>query len=1195
MRKAIKERYFDLTALHDMFDKCTIVLERKPDDDTLRRYMMFYDLVEMTYELLKNSTPKVQHADLDTFIEHLNKVWDSKVSGDDLRVQILKGVNTLFPQGNAAPAPAPAPKDDLYEGGGQTERFCSCVKKVKKTLKARPGSTKEQGSIAICTKSVLQTKGRTLRKVRCRDKVLETQPMKPQEGGKFWKSGADTPVFNNEVVGEWNGFPIIHKDAKKDAGWLDKQIKTFNPVVVRMVSAGDGEIAIHRALKDAFNQKVPIFDEFVKMHINLWAGGGMYRVDYAETLKMVTEQDKKDNAKMAERLANINARFSEGTKGTLKWYGLVTRTQARDVYDLDLSKKISALCTILRVLLHIDGRIIHFDLHSRNMAVMLDGTPVIHDVGRMKIRDAMDTFAPFEIGYPIKLNKRVLRNALKGIFWWPNYNIEYRQYYYIARLFKDLRKSWGEKFMPPTEDKKWEHTDELIDDPEGKKKLESSVKFEDWLNTESEVPIDDLKRDKCSVRWVRHIQQNGAALMDLYDKDGRVITDTSAITDFVYLKPKFETRYHQIARVFDILSVLSALSATWKESELEKRIAYYYARKTAVKICDLLKAEKPGATQQEVGKVVRAFLNTTGTQTECGGNNTDSEREYAVNKKAARAAAADDAKLAELKAAADAASAKAKNVREEVEKAEAALQAARQAAASSPDVVVDDVGELDKAVIAELDVEVPNQMLLDEAVVDASEILRESTNEDNSAKLIDKGLLLSVKDVIDEASVLVDAPTDLPKVKRLKDPILFEEAKLESEADAKDEAQPVEGAAEAQAAPAPSPPTGGRQEGGVLGATGESSAVFQAGEGEEPWGFLPSPVNPEDPTVQKIKETLDPRNFVAHVSIDAGLNAKHDIVKNSAYGIAGHALTYDEEYKCNLEELVRLQGDHWVRDEKTRRLQRARRDIDPQNWEAKEVIQDIASKHGDQGGVPCLIIPKFKETVSYLSIKEAILAMIAILKGLCIRRDFVINDLHMGNMAVMPDNRAVTFDYDKLVMFNEFKGLFVDILANPFNYINLVQFEHVMKLGPAKVQKYVNSRPDETFFVNYDLLSVLSSLKFVCSQVGAPAATTAVDTCMQTLATLPPDDSDGRRSAVDALGLLEDAHREQGWYLADHPNPDADALRFAEKEAIAEPWRVWTEARARQERGRRARAREGLNLPSGGRRTFRRKGLPQLL
>jgi hypothetical protein len=104
------------------------------------------------------------------------------------------------------------------------------VKKVKKTLKARPGSTSEQGAIAVCTKSVLQTKGRTIRKVRCRDKVLETQPMKPQEGGKFWKSGADTPVFNDDPGGiaGWNGFPIIHKDAKKEPGWLDKQIETFN-------------------------------------------------------------------------------------------------------------------------------------------------------------------------------------------------------------------------------------------------------------------------------------------------------------------------------------------------------------------------------------------------------------------------------------------------------------------------------------------------------------------------------------------------------------------------------------------------------------------------------------------------------------------------------------------------------------------------------------------------------------------------------------------------------------------------------------------------------------------------------------------------------------------------------------------------------------------------------------------------------
>lgn len=54
----------------------------------------------------------------------------------------------------------------------QVDKFCRCVKKVKRTMKA------EGTAIAICTKSVLQTRGRTLRKVRCRDHMLETQPMK---------------------------------------------------------------------------------------------------------------------------------------------------------------------------------------------------------------------------------------------------------------------------------------------------------------------------------------------------------------------------------------------------------------------------------------------------------------------------------------------------------------------------------------------------------------------------------------------------------------------------------------------------------------------------------------------------------------------------------------------------------------------------------------------------------------------------------------------------------------------------------------------------------------------------------------------------------------------------------------------------------------------------------------------------------
>jgi len=45
--------------------------------------------------------------------------------------------------------------------------FCRCIKKVRKTVKARPGQKKESAAIGICVKSVLQTKGRTLKKFRC--------------------------------------------------------------------------------------------------------------------------------------------------------------------------------------------------------------------------------------------------------------------------------------------------------------------------------------------------------------------------------------------------------------------------------------------------------------------------------------------------------------------------------------------------------------------------------------------------------------------------------------------------------------------------------------------------------------------------------------------------------------------------------------------------------------------------------------------------------------------------------------------------------------------------------------------------------------------------------------------------------------------------------------------------------------------
>jgi hypothetical protein len=56
--------------------------------------------------------------------------------------------------------------------------FCSCIKKVRKSLKNVHRKDKEGRAIAICVKSVLQTRGRTLKKFKCRNgAMLKTQKM----------------------------------------------------------------------------------------------------------------------------------------------------------------------------------------------------------------------------------------------------------------------------------------------------------------------------------------------------------------------------------------------------------------------------------------------------------------------------------------------------------------------------------------------------------------------------------------------------------------------------------------------------------------------------------------------------------------------------------------------------------------------------------------------------------------------------------------------------------------------------------------------------------------------------------------------------------------------------------------------------------------------------------------------------------
>jgi hypothetical protein len=56
-----------------------------------------------------------------------------------------------------------------------SRKFCSCVKKVRRSIKA----PKERYAIGICVKSVLQTRGKTLKRFTCGKKPrLVTKPVK---------------------------------------------------------------------------------------------------------------------------------------------------------------------------------------------------------------------------------------------------------------------------------------------------------------------------------------------------------------------------------------------------------------------------------------------------------------------------------------------------------------------------------------------------------------------------------------------------------------------------------------------------------------------------------------------------------------------------------------------------------------------------------------------------------------------------------------------------------------------------------------------------------------------------------------------------------------------------------------------------------------------------------------------------------
>ena len=339
VKTAITTENIELDYLQQLFDECIIVLEEDSDDATLLRFMQFYDIVCMAYNL------EVDNANTDAFIGWLNELWEGKVSGDKLTKKLHVAVNGLF-----------APK----RGGkrSQTDRFCKCIKSVRKTVKARKGSTAEGAAIAICTKSVLQRKKRTLRKVRCRDHVLLTQPMK---GGVFLGAGGSAMVFGLKSTENFLPPPVGSIPSLAPGLGL-------GDIVAHVTKTEDDVVG-----KNALVQGVGAADPYVKMITNPSIGAYDVKTD-AFLGSFVRAQENLISGSSAK---NLYKEWSAGAQPPLTCSLMLRHNTFR-------KGDILSLVDIMIGLVHINGRFAHCDLNDSNMGIMADGCPVITDYDRVR-------------------------------------------------------------------------------------------------------------------------------------------------------------------------------------------------------------------------------------------------------------------------------------------------------------------------------------------------------------------------------------------------------------------------------------------------------------------------------------------------------------------------------------------------------------------------------------------------------------------------------------------------------------------------------------------------------------------------------------------------------------------------------------------------------------------------------------------
>lgn len=112
-----------------------------------------------------------------------------------------------FKKKNAMP-----PSNQSSKGGRKStisSKFNRCVKSVRKTVRARKGSTKESAAIGICTKSVLQKRGRTMKRYRKGRLVTQkkfrggaTPQPEPQGFGLFRRGSVPEPPVTWQSIAQ---------------------------------------------------------------------------------------------------------------------------------------------------------------------------------------------------------------------------------------------------------------------------------------------------------------------------------------------------------------------------------------------------------------------------------------------------------------------------------------------------------------------------------------------------------------------------------------------------------------------------------------------------------------------------------------------------------------------------------------------------------------------------------------------------------------------------------------------------------------------------------------------------------------------------------------------------------------------------------------------------------------------------------